>query len=68
MDHAINSLKPFLEVEIDFLKEEWSSGKYENLSDCPSYEAVQALVKASNALRDYQGWERLRIKNLVESY
>lgn len=44
MDHAINSLKQFLETERDDVVEQWRSGEYKKLSDCPSYEAAKAIV------------------------
>lgn len=53
MDHAINSIMSYLEVEMDFVREEWQSGKYRKLSECPSYPAAKALVDAVHCLERY---------------
>lgn len=69
MDHAINALMPFFEVELDFVREEWETGRYRKLTDCPSYHAAKALIDAIHRLekcyygesktisiRDYVRW------------
>lgn len=53
MDHALAALLPFMEVEVDIVREEWSSGDYRKLSDCPSYESAKALVDAMHKLEKY---------------
>lgn len=53
MDHAINSLRPYYEVELDLLAEELQSGKYAKLSDCPSYKSARALLDAIHVLQRY---------------
>lgn len=53
MDHAIAAMLPFLEVEVDIVREEWASGDYRKLSDCPSYESAKALVDAMHKLEKY---------------
>lgn len=50
MDHAINSLKPFLEYEIESVALELTTGDYKKMSDCPSYPAARALFKAMREL------------------
>ncbi|AKN32418.1 hypothetical protein Ccar_16755 [Clostridium carboxidivorans P7] len=67
MDHAINSLEPFIKVTFsyEFLLE-WQSGKYKKYSECPSYEELKALIDASNIMRKYLGWEPLSIKSMLE--
>jgi hypothetical protein len=52
MDHAIESLKGFLDAELEELRREWKGGKseYQKLSDCPSYKACKAYVDAINVL------------------
>ena len=65
MDHAINSLQPFLDIEITYLVEEMQSGKYQKLSDCPSYPAAKALADAMLPMRRYLGWEPLRLRQEV---
>lgn len=68
MDHAIDSLRPYLEAEFDMFLEEWKSGKYKKFSDCPSYYAVKALIDATNCMHKYMGWQNLRLKDMVENY
>jgi hypothetical protein len=53
MDHAINALRPYLEVEMDCVREEWTSGEYSKISDCPSYPAAKAIVDAIHKLEKY---------------
>ncbi|MGP7815525.1 hypothetical protein ACTXGU_00025 [Niallia sp. 01092] len=53
MDHAISSLQPYLECELDELTEEWQSKKYKKLSDFPSYPPAKALVDAIHRLEKY---------------
>lgn len=59
MDHAIDSLQPFYEAELGEVVEEYGSGKYKKVSDCPSYPALKALTDAINRLNKYMGWERI---------
>lgn len=68
MDHAINSLRPFYEVTLDWFIEEHRSGKYKKLSDNPYYEEVKALIDAMNILRKYMGWETIKLKDEVKFY
>lgn len=58
MDHAINSLQDFMDVEIEEVFGEWESGKYKKLSDCPSYPAAKALVEARHTLELYYYGQR----------
>mgnify|MGYP001005608994 CR=1 FL=1 len=66
MDHVLNSLRPYLEVELDMVTEEWRSGEYGKLSECPSYDSLKTLVGAANIIRKYLGIGTLKIKNMVE--
>jgi hypothetical protein len=68
MDHAIDSLQPYLEVEIDYVREEWATGKYNKLSECPSYPAAKALVDAIHRLEKYYYGknETLSVRELVK--
>jgi hypothetical protein len=52
VDHAIESLKGFLNAELEELRDEWKDGQggYKKLSDCPSYKACKAYVDAINIL------------------
>jgi hypothetical protein len=58
MDHAIDSLKQFLEAERDDVVEEWRSGEYKKLSDCPSYPAAKAIVDAIHIMEKYYHGEK----------
>lgn len=53
MDHAINALQSFYEVELDILADELKSGTYAKLSDCLSYESAKALLDAIRTLERY---------------
>ena len=68
MDHAINSLRPYYEVTLDWFIEEHRSGEYKKLSDNPYYEEVKALIDAMNTLRKYMGWETIKLKDEVQFY
>lgn len=68
MDHAIRSLEGHLESSLILLKEEWKSGEYKKLSDCPFYGACKALVDAIRVLEKYQYGEprTSSVKELLE--
>ncbi|MEG6615348.1 hypothetical protein V6C27_02745 [Peptococcaceae bacterium 1198_IL3148] len=53
MDHVIDGIKTFLEISMDYLREEWRSGEYKKLSDCPSYLECKAMVDAIHILEKY---------------
>lgn len=50
MDHAINNLRIYFDVALDELTEEWKSGKYKKLTDCPSFKEASAYRSAMNVL------------------
>lgn len=68
MDHAIESLSEFLKAELTLVRREWKSGKYNKLSDCPSFDACQALVDAIHRLELYEYGEHrtTTVKQLVD--
>lgn len=66
MDHVLNSLRPYLEVELRIFMEEWESGKYEKFSECPSYDSLKALVDAANIIRRFIGLGTLKIRCMME--
>ena len=68
MDHAINSLRPYYEVTLDWFIEEHRLGEYKKLSDNPYYEEVKALIDAMNTLIKYMGWETIKLKDEVQFY
>lgn len=53
MDHIIDRIWEYSEMERDDFIKEWFSGQYRKLSDCPSYPAVKAYCEAINALNKY---------------
>lgn len=56
MDHAIDALMPYYEVELETLAEEIESGRYRTMSACPSYPSARALLNAIHVLeRHYYG-------------
>lgn len=56
MDHVIDAIGVHLDIRIAILTEDWQSGKYRKLSDCPPYEDCRALVEAIHCLeRHYYG-------------
>lgn len=66
MDHAIDSLEPFLEWEWSAFLEEWKTGQYKRYSEAPSYNVLKALIDATNILRKYMGWELISIRGRLE--
>lgn len=68
IDHAINSLQPFYEVTLDWFLEEHRTGNYKKYSENPYYDELKALINAMNILRQYMGWDRIRLKDEVEFY
>lgn len=61
MDHVINAIQSYLDIEIEDVHNEWVSGEYKKLSDCPSYEAAKALVEAIRKIeRYYYGEQKTR--------
>jgi hypothetical protein len=58
MDHVINAITTFYEIEIEQLVEEWKSGEYKKLSDCPSYGSCRAMNDAIFVLEKYYYGER----------
>ena len=68
IDHAINSLQPFYEVTLDWFVEEHRTGKYKKYSENPYFDELKALINAMNILRQYMGWDKIRLKDEVEIY
>lgn len=53
MDHAMDYLSDYSSFDKDNYIDEWRSGKYKKISDCPSYWAVKAYCDALNILSKY---------------
>lgn len=71
MDHAINSLNTFFEIELDHLYDEWKTGEYKKLSDCPSYGHASAYRQAINVLKKfyYRGnYDQTPLKGILEGH
>lgn len=68
MDHVIDGIKAHLEPTLDWLREEYRSGKYGKLSDCPSYGECKAMVDAVHVLeKQYYGkTQTLSVKRQLE--
>lgn len=49
-DHAIDSLRVWFDLELNNLKEEWNTGEFEKVSECPNYETVNVYRNALNVL------------------
>lgn len=49
-DHAIDSLRTFFLIAYEELKKEFISGKYGEVSHCPSFNAANAYREAMNVL------------------
>lgn len=67
-DHAIESLRPWFNQAYEELKKEWISNQYENLSNCPSYNATAAYREAMNILvKAYYGNQHFKtLQELIE--
>ena len=70
MDHAIEKVRMYYEFELEALYEEWSSKKYEKLSDCPSFKRCNAYRKAIKIMDDYYYEKKSRgsVKEDLQSY
>lgn len=70
MDHVINNIISYLDVELDELRRQWKygNGDYSKLSDCPAYGACNAMVKSIHVLERYYYGEvkTASVKTLVE--
>lgn len=53
MDHAIEWLYNYSDFNRNEFIEEWQSGEYRKISDCPSYYEVKAYCDAINTLSKY---------------
>lgn len=50
MDHAIDYLEQYMTMDKELFIEQWKSGQYEKLEDCPSYGEVKAYCDALRIL------------------
>lgn len=68
MDHVLDAIKSFYDVYLDGFLEEWRTGEYKKLSDCPSYDEVKAIIDSMNCIRKYLGWENIKLSEEVKFY
>jgi hypothetical protein len=61
MDHAVDALQPFYEVNLRLVAEEYESKKYKSIEDCPTFKELKAITEAMNSLHRYLGWEEINI-------
>ena len=50
MDHLIDYIREYMAMDESIFLEEWSSGKYDSIRDCPSYYLVKAYCDAIRIL------------------
>jgi hypothetical protein len=55
MDHVIEFILQYMEAETDEFVDEWRSGKYKRISDCPTYPTIRAYCDAIAALNRLDG-------------
>jgi len=53
MNHIIDKISDYMEMDEGLFVEEWKSGQYKKISDCPNYFAVKAYCDARNILSKY---------------
>jgi len=53
MDHAISYLIEYMQMDKDEFIEEWKSGNYNKITDCPSYGNVKTYCNAINDMAKY---------------
>ena len=70
MDHAINAINTFYEVSLDYLYDEWITGEYKKLLDCPSFEECNTYRKAIKVMSDWLNDRKSRgsVKEDLEGY
>ncbi len=69
MEVAIALLNVILENNINLLRNQWYTGKFGKLSDCPSYTNARSIVQALNCLEEsfYGSKRTTSVKNLIKS-
>jgi hypothetical protein len=66
MDHAINSINIYFEITMEELYDEWKTGQYKKLSECPSYEEASTYRKAINVMKKYCYGDSFKTYSLKE--
>ncbi|MCM3413564.1 hypothetical protein [Metabacillus litoralis] len=67
MEVAIALLNIVLENNINNLRSQWYTGRYEKLSGCPSYSSAKSIVEALHCLeKSFYGSKRTAsVKDLI---
>ncbi len=67
LDCAIESLTEYAEIEARDLKQEYDSGEYGSVQECPSFEKIKAYADAINILLEYYApdWGRKTPESLA---
>ena len=68
IDHVIDAIRPHYEAVLDCFIEEHRTGKYKKHSENPYFDELKALINAMNILRQYMGWDKIRLKDEIEIY
>ena len=55
MDHVIDFIIEYMQMDKEKFIDEWRSGKYKKLSDCPTYPYVKAYCDAITILNRLDG-------------
>ncbi len=55
MDHVIDFIIEYMQMDKEEFIDEWRSGKYKKLSDCPTYSYVKAYCDAITILNRLDG-------------
>ncbi|RKI38226.1 hypothetical protein D7V86_15080 [bacterium D16-51] len=55
MDHVIEYILDYMECDVKTFQEEWTSGNYSKILDCPSYETIKSYCDAIKALNRMDG-------------
>ena len=55
MDHVIDFILDYMQMDKDDFRQEWESGKYKKISDCPTYPYIKAYCDAIKALNRLDG-------------
>lgn len=55
MDHVIEYIINYMQMDVEAFQAEWNSGEYKKLSDCPTYDTIKAYCDAIKALNRLDG-------------
>lgn len=55
MDHVIEYILEYMQMEVESFRSEWNSGNYSKISECPTYPCIKAYCDAIKALNTVDG-------------